>query len=168
MTVARSRPSSLLLGAVGAVLAGFIPGADARICEVDGFGVEHCRTSNAARIGIAVAIVVGFIILVALLSFYRRRRIQRANLAYVTQGPAQPNGYQPQYYGPQGTGAGYPNYNQYYGGGSPGGPQYPPPTHAYGDPQYAPPAGPPPVRDGELPPPNYYPSPAAQGATFTK
>lgn len=168
MTVARSRPSSLLLSAVAAVLLGFIPGASARICDVDDFGVEHCRASNGVRIGVAIAIVVAGILLIALFSFYRRRRIQRTNLAYVTQAQANPGGYQPNYYGPQGTGAGYPNYQQYYGGGSPGGPQYPPPTHAYGDPQYAPPPGPPPARDGELPPPNYYPSPAAQGATYTK
>ncbi|KAF8506190.1 hypothetical protein BU17DRAFT_71372 [Hysterangium stoloniferum] len=139
-------------------------------CVIDSRGREFCNgISNGARVGIGIGVFVLVMIVLIALGVMRRRRIQRANQAYITNPNSQ--SYQPGIY-PQGT---YPQqpypqqgYNQSYNA-----PQYPPQTHAdqyhphndgYGPPAgyttdpnsqpgmppqypvYAPPTGPPPTK----------------------
>ncbi|KAA1470554.1 hypothetical protein DENSPDRAFT_836375 [Dentipellis sp. KUC8613] len=120
-----------------------LPGARADDCWFDDFNREHCRLSTGVRVGIAVAIIVGMILALASLFYYRRRRMQQANLAYISNqqtfapnggpGPGQPygQGYAPDYQGGYaGPGYGYPPQQAY---GSPQ-QQYgtPPPGTPYG------------------------------------
>jgi len=135
-------------------------------CYYDAFGRFICRDrfSTAARIGIAVAsFVVIFAILLAY-SMYRRRRVARANLAFVhapqnqqgqyppppqegftgtlpgTNGQKMQHGYEPQpyngQYNPQYNGQYGAQYNTQYNPQY-NAPQYPPATYDQG--QQAPP-----------------------------
>ncbi|TFY63231.1 hypothetical protein EVG20_g6404 [Dentipellis fragilis] len=148
-----------------------LPGVRADDCWFDNLGREHCRLSTGVRVGIAVAIIVAMIIALASLFYYRRRRMQHANLAYVNNqqtftpggapGPGQPygQGYAPEYQGGYaGPGYGYPPQQQYGSSQQ----QYgtPPPGTPYGYNQdFTPPTGPPPahVAMGDQPPQYFAP-----------
>ncbi|KAG8942077.1 hypothetical protein FRC03_003679 [Tulasnella sp. 419] len=152
--------------------------ADARRCYYDAYGRYRCSAlSNAARVGIGIACAVAALILLALLSFARRRRLQRINKGYATafqQRQANPQthqpGAQPQYTGffgqpgsfsPQQTGGNWtgatPQYppNAYQQDGGAGGfkPPSGPPPNFTGTHQYQPPTA--------EPPPNYHYVPPA-------
>ncbi|KII94413.1 hypothetical protein PLICRDRAFT_172063 [Plicaturopsis crispa FD-325 SS-3] len=103
--------------------------------------------SRSAALAISIIIPVGFVLLMALLCFMRRRRIQRANLAYVhnAQAAAQPGQgqyYNSQQYNPQPWNPQQYNPPQFNGDGYSSG--YPQAM------QYAPPPGPPPGVEGYM------------------
>ncbi|KAL5531828.1 hypothetical protein ACEPAF_5391 [Sanghuangporus sanghuang] len=120
----------------------------ARDCWVDSYGSRHCRLSVGTRIAIAVAVAVACILVIIGLFIARRRRVMRANQAYVAAQQHQQ--------------ANHPYGNQYQYGNTPYNPtydpmyaaqyqQYPPQGQSYYNAQapqdgYAPP---------EVPPPNY-------------
>ncbi|KAI0667560.1 hypothetical protein C8Q78DRAFT_388062 [Trametes maxima] len=182
----RERP--LLIASVSALYAfSSIPGVHA-YCFIDDFGRRRCTgISTGARIGIAIAAIVLFILAFALFRQSRLRSARRTNLAYVgtmpTGGAVPPPGQAPPGYPPPGTNGFYYSNNQPYA------PQYPPQTYngqtPYASPnpppgefsQYAPPPGPPPV-GGYTPPagpppgqgelPQYAPPPGPPPATDYK
>ncbi|KAI0776987.1 hypothetical protein BD413DRAFT_234422 [Trametes elegans] len=138
------------------------------------FGIERCRLSTGARIGIAIAAVVAFLLALVAFRTARVRSARRANLTYVGTVPAggapPPQGQPYQGYpapGPNGYPA--PGSNGYFPNQDAYAPQYPPQTYsgqspypspnpAPGNlPQYAPPPGPPPNVQGT--PPQYAPPP---------
>ncbi|TBU44807.1 hypothetical protein BD309DRAFT_957536 [Dichomitus squalens] len=127
-----------------------LPGAQAT-CTFDRFGREHCTLATGVRIAIAIVAVVAFVLAMIAFGVARRRRTQRANLAYVNTStiagvvppPGYPpsGGYQPGYYpSPQAGPAPYYPDGPY----SQPPPQFPPQAYdAQGS--YAPPPGPPPA-----------------------
>ncbi|KAH9946730.1 hypothetical protein B0H21DRAFT_387560 [Amylocystis lapponica] len=154
--------------------ASALPTANA-YCYIDRFGNERCTMSTGVRIAIGVVVAIGGILALIALSVVRRRRMQRANLAYIPPNNAPP-AYPPQGppYGnggfPPNTNTGYYSYTsqapgqgqwqQYPQSGQGEYPQYPPQTHTGYDPQsgfapppqppqYSPPAGPPPQFGGK-------------------
>ncbi|EPQ53331.1 hypothetical protein GLOTRDRAFT_111940 [Gloeophyllum trabeum ATCC 11539] len=136
------------LNAMALVALAALPSVRAEYCYRDDNGFERCSAySPGVRVAIGVIIAVAFLVFLGLLEFGRRRRAQRANMAYVN-GPQAPP-YQASNYGAYG---GYP---------PPGGPQYPPPAHNNGayDPSagFAPPSVPPPQYPGGYTPGPYAP-----------
>ncbi|THH07801.1 hypothetical protein EW145_g3131 [Phellinidium pouzarii] len=146
LSILRAHASITLRATLVLLAAAALPTARAE-CFVDSFGRERCTLSNGARIGIAIGVIVAFIILALGIGMMRRRRIQRANMAYIVtqQQQAQTDPYGNQYlYG--NTGSQYPQY-------PPGGQSY---HNQQGYTPYSPPQGPPPPPqyDGYNPPRN--------------
>ncbi|KAI0324821.1 hypothetical protein GY45DRAFT_1331126 [Cubamyces sp. BRFM 1775] len=123
-----------------------ISGVNASNCFIDDFGRERCdRLSTGARVGLAVAALVATFLALFLFWWARRRRQQRANMAYVGTAPPPPGPGQPGVYGVYVT-------PYQYSAPSPYGVQYPAPAHGGQSPYYppnvplyAPPPGPPPT-----------------------
>ncbi|KAJ3478999.1 hypothetical protein NLI96_g9371 [Meripilus lineatus] len=114
-------------------------------CYIDGFGFERCTLGSGARAGIAIAILVLAIALLVVGLMVRKRRTQRANLAYIHQPPIR------QGFGPNANQSAYQQNPHWQGSNV----QYPPQTYAY--PPYDPSTGFAPPQEGA--PPSYYPSP---------
>ncbi|KAI0655742.1 hypothetical protein C8Q70DRAFT_412483 [Cubamyces menziesii] len=91
-------------------------------CFIDDFGRERCDgLSPGARVGLAIAAIVATFLALFLFWWARRRRQQRANMAYVGTAPP-PGAGQPAAYGVYVTPYQYSAPNPY-------GPQYPAPAH---------------------------------------
>ncbi|KAM5541587.1 hypothetical protein V8D89_004777 [Ganoderma adspersum] len=145
-----------------------VPGAQA-YCYRDVYGVQHCSISTGVRIGIAIAAIVGFLVVLMALRTAQRRRTRAANMSYVNTsvvaGAVPPPGYPPQGvppgfapqggppgFPPQGGPPGFPPQGGYPGFAPQGGPPGVPPPG--GPPGFQPPQGPPP---GSPPQPVYRP-----------
>ncbi|KIO23479.1 hypothetical protein M407DRAFT_244768 [Tulasnella calospora MUT 4182] len=77
----------------------FLPQALARYCYYDRYGYRRCSgLSPGARAGIAIAIIIGgaCLVLLCVAIWLRRRRVQRANKAFIVHDAKQP--YQPGFY----------------------------------------------------------------------
>ncbi|TDL23556.1 hypothetical protein BD410DRAFT_787403 [Rickenella mellea] len=118
-------------------------------CYIDNFGNEVCNTFNHTWIGVGISLFAAAVILSLILAMIRRRRIQRANMAYVTQAQHNQNSYNPSYpQQQQWTGSPPYTHNTSYNG-TPG-TQYPPQAYSGGGydatnaGQYSAPTGPPP------------------------
>ncbi|KAG8926552.1 hypothetical protein FRC01_008698 [Tulasnella sp. 417] len=136
----------------------FLPQALARYCYYDRYGYRRCSgLSPGARAGIGIAIAAASLVLLCLAFWLRRRRIRRANQAFIVRGGQQP--YQPGFHQ-----SNQPESRQPYGsymGQQPGSPQtqYPAavhtPTGHHQGPYAAPPGSPPPAGSVVGKPPGY-------------
>ncbi|KAG8950808.1 hypothetical protein FRC00_007527 [Tulasnella sp. 408] len=134
------------IAAIALLLSAFLPQASARYCYYDRYGYRRCSgLSPGARAGIGIAIGGAFLVLLLLAAWIRRRRVQRANKAFIVQGGQQP--YQPGFQSNQPVSQPYGGYmNQKSGAPQT---QYPAAAHtptgrSTGPGMYTPPPGPPP------------------------
>ncbi|KIO25125.1 hypothetical protein M407DRAFT_94333 [Tulasnella calospora MUT 4182] len=158
------------IAAIVLLSSAFLPQALARYCYYDRYGYRRCSgLSPGARAGIGIAIAAASLVLLAVLVWLRRRRIQRANKAFIVHGGQQPN--QPGF-----NQSGQPVSQQPYGGYTnqqPGNPQtqYPAAVHtptgqSTGPGMYAPPPGSPPPAGNAFGKPPSYPEQPGKNTQF--